>query len=205
MIGHLLYNIGKKKIINWSSLWFPKNNTYYSLYIQNDIIIRNIINKYFYKSIITNILISRTSNSDIIIEVYAVRPGLIIGDKNKILALVSNLLKIKLKIQVRINIIRQQDPDIHPYTIAFNIHEQLSRGFRFKKIANKLSILILRKRILGLKIQYKGRLSNSNMARKDSILFGTIPLNTIIANIGYYCLHHKNKHGIASIKVWVSK
>jgi len=144
------------------------------------------------------------------IHVFVSRPGVAIGRGGTgIEQLKAEMLK-KFKIsdagKLEIKFEEVKIPDTNAYLMAVNISDQLARRIPFRRIMNQSLERAKRSGAKGVRISLSGRLGGSEIARRETIKEGAIPLHTIRANIDYAKLDSQvPKSGIVGIKVWILK
>jgi small subunit ribosomal protein S3 len=208
------YRLGVNE--EWRSRYFDRKNL--KFFLEEDEIIRNTINKLFKRSSIERIDIERVRGNNIKIFISTARPGIIIGRGGKgIEDLRKELLKKIIKfrkeknletknIDLDLAITEVKKPDISAQLISENIAAALEKRVPYRKvIKNALEKITTYKEVQGAKIKVSGRLNGVEIARREWVSKGRIPLITIRSNIDYaenkaYCTY-----GVIGIKVWIYK
>ena len=208
------YRLGVNE--EWRSRYFDQKNL--KFFLEEDEIIRNTINKLFKRSSIERIDIERVRGNNIKIFISTARPGIIIGRGGKgIEDLRKELLKKIIKfrkeknletknIDLDLAITEVKKPDISAQLISENIAAALEKRVPYRKvIKNALEKITTYKEVQGAKIKVSGRLNGVEIARREWVSKGRIPLITIRSNIDYaenkaYCTY-----GVIGIKVWIYK
>ncbi len=208
------YRLGVNE--EWRSRYFDQKNL--KFFLEEDEIIRNTINKLFKRSSIERIDIERVRGNNIKIFISTARPGIIIGRGGKgIEDLRKELLKKIIKfrkeknletknIDLDLAITEVKKPDISAQLISENIATALEKRVPYRKvIKNALEKITTYKEVQGAKIKVSGRLNGVEIARREWVSKGRIPLITIRSNIDYaenkaYCTY-----GVIGIKVWIYK
>ena len=208
------YRLGVNE--EWRSRYFDRKNL--KFFLEEDEIIRNTINKLFKRSSIERIDIERVRGNNIKIFISTARPGIIIGRGGKgIEDLRKELLKKIIKfrkeknletknIDLDLAITEVKKPDISAQLISENIAAALEKRVPYRKIIkNALEKITTYKEVQGAKIKVSGRLNGVEIARREWVSKGRIPLITIRSNIDYaenkaYCTY-----GVIGIKVWIYK
>ena len=196
----------------WISRWFLKEG--YPEALKQDETIRTIINKKVSAGGISSIEIERTAGV-CKVNICAARPGLIIGRGGQGIedlksALEKALKKLskdkKKKFSLNINIEELKRMEISSNHIAQQIAWDLEKRFKFRRTVKKYIDQINQNRdVLGVKIRVSGRLDGAEIARSEWFAKGTIPLQTIRANIDYGEATAFTTFGTVGIKVWVNK
>nr|YP_009392524.1 ribosomal protein S3 [Caloglossa monosticha]ARW61086.1 ribosomal protein S3 [Caloglossa monosticha] len=187
------------------SSWFSPMK-YYPLLIEEDYKIRSYIERLLIKASISLIHIERKLDQ-IEINIHTARPGLILGKMgNGIEDLRNNLCKkIKLKHKIRINIIEIIEPDREAILLAEWLAQQLEKRIAFRRAIKQGIQKAQKSNIHGIKIQIGGRLNGAEIARKEWIREGRVPLQTLRAQIDYAYTKAQTIYGILGIKVWLFK
>ena len=198
-----------KGIDDWQSQWFSKKNYRHNL--EQDLQIRAFIKKELKSAIINEVIIKRSSNAVHII-VRAARPGIIIGRggagiqelKKQIIA---KIFKGKIKgIDIKIDIEEIRKAEIQANVIAQAVAEQLERRMPFRRVVKQtIEKVIQSPEAKGIKIFVSGRLNGSEMAREEWLKKGSLPLQTIRANIDYAQVNAHTIYGVIGVKVWINK
>jgi small subunit ribosomal protein S3 len=153
---------------------------------------------------ISRIEIERAVNK-IKINIYASRPGIIIGKKGQeIEKLKKEINKITDK-QALINIHEVRKTELDAKLVAENVAMQLERRIAFRRAMKKAVASAMRFGAKGVKIHCGGRLGGAEMARREWYREGRVPLHTIRANIDYGFACAKTTYGIIGVKVWIFK
>nr|QCI06366.1 ribosomal protein S3 [Dictyurus purpurascens] len=187
------------------SFWFTKMKSYSNL-IQQDHIIRLHIEKKLNKASIGLINIERKLDQ-IELNIYTARPGLIVGKMGTgIEILRQNLIeKLNLSNKIRINIIEITEPDKEAILLAKWIAQQLEKRIAFRRAMRQGVQKAQKANIIGIKIQVGGRLNGAEIARKEWVREGRVPLQTLRADIDYAYTRAHTIYGILGVKVWLFK
>lgn len=206
----------------WLANWFPKKaNLKTSL--EEDVLIRKIINKKISAAGIDRILIEKTGNNYRIF-IKAARPGLIIGRGGKGIEELTKLLENNLKelrrgknlpadrqgssesISLSLNIEELKRHDISANVIAQSIAWDFEKRLRYRRTIKKyLDQILQNKDVQGAKIMVKGRLDGAEIARDEHLEKGKLPLQTLRANIDYGTATAFTTYGTVGVKVWIYK
>nr|QCI06717.1 ribosomal protein S3 [Gayliella sp.] len=187
------------------SSWFCKTR-YYPQLLQEDHTIRSYINKQLNKASISLIYIERKVNQ-IEIYIHTARPGIVLGRMGTGIELLRNHLEKQLKTQniIRINVIEVTEPDKHSILIAEFIGQQLEKRVAFRRAVRQGIQRAQKANIQGIKVQVSGRLNGAEIARKEWVREGRVPLQTLRAEIDYSYTTAQTIYGILGIKVWLFK
>ncbi|TSC53033.1 MAG: 30S ribosomal protein S3 [Parcubacteria group bacterium LiPW_39] len=196
---------------NWKSRWF--NKAKYQQFLKEDFIIRSFLIKKLAKSGLDKVEIERFINSVNVI-IHAARPGLIIGRggsgiedlRGEIKRLLHKKLGTPLKIDLRLSIEEVKQPESRAAIAAQALVEQIEKRIRFRRVMKQgLEKITQSKDVQGAKIMIKGRLDGNEIARREWLRKGSIPLHTMRANIDYAQATAFTTYGTVGVKVWVYK
>ncbi|MCX7956644.1 MAG: 30S ribosomal protein S3 [Endomicrobia bacterium] len=189
-------------IENWDSRWFVDFKTT-SEFIEQDNFIRNLIKTKYRQSIIPKIIIERTGNQ-LLIDIHAVRPGLIIGkggeNINDITAEVRDYTKFE-KISIKVTEI--ENPSLNANCVSEFIALAVEKNMNYKRVIKNAIARSLEAGALGVKVRISGRLAGVEIARSEWFREGRIPSNTFRALIDYGFSEATIKKGKIGIKVWL--
>jgi small subunit ribosomal protein S3 len=203
------YRLGVSK--GWPVRWFLKGG--YAKFLEEDEAIRNTINKRIALAGVAAIEIERTQGN-LRVFIRAARPGLIIGrggkgmeDLNK--AVVDALMKVRKtrsKVALSLNVEELKRSDVSARYTAQQIAWDLEKRIRFRRTMKKYLEQILQNRdVKGAKILMKGRLDGNEIARNEHLSKGSLPLQTLRADIDYGTATAFTTYGTIGIRVWIYK
>nr|ARW60651.1 ribosomal protein S3 [Polysiphonia sp.] len=187
------------------SSWFSEMKTY-SLLIKEDYKIRSYIENKLQKANIAKIEIERKLDQ-IEINIHTARPGIILGKSGLGIDKTRNeiIKKFKTTNKLRINIREITEPDREAILLAQWITQQLEKRVAFRRAVRQGIQKANKANINGIKIQISGRLNGAEIARKEWIREGRVPLQTLRAQIDYAYTRAYTIYGILGIKVWLFK
>nr|YP_010865232.1 ribosomal protein S3 [Campylaephora boydenii]WGT74106.1 ribosomal protein S3 [Campylaephora boydenii] len=190
---------------NHKSSWFTDMKNY-SYLLKEDYLIRSYIEKELNKASISLIYIERKVNQ-IEIYIHTARPGIVLGRMGTgIDILRKNIEKyIHTKQKIRINVIEITEPDKQSILIAEFIAQQLEKRVAFRRAVRQGVQRAQKANIKGIKVQVSGRLNGAEIARKEWVREGRVPLQTLRADIDYAYKTAQTIYGILGIKVWLFK
>jgi small subunit ribosomal protein S3 len=203
-LGQKVHPIGFRLGITrtWNSKWFAEKD--FSDLLQEDVRIRRFIKSKLYHAGVSRIEIERATNKAKI-NIYTVRPGIVIGRKGiEIEALKNELNKLTSK-EIYINIQEVRKPEIDAQLVAENTALQLERRVAFRRAMKRSVTTALRLGAQGIKISCAGRLGGAEMARREWYREGRVPLHTLRADIDYGFAEAHTTYGIIGVKVWIFK
>lgn len=202
---------------NWSSRWFSGSRKNRAQYLEEDLIIRRVINDKIASSGISYIDIERAANAYRVF-IKAARPGLIIGRGGKGIeditkAIVKEMMKVRKRENVNdpipsinLNVIELSRGEISARVVAQNIAFDLEKRFKFRRTVKKyVDEVMMTRGVKGVKIKVGGRLDGAEISRSESFSSGSLPLTTLRADIDYGEGTARTTYGAIGIKVWVYK
>ncbi|OGW92312.1 MAG: 30S ribosomal protein S3 [Omnitrophica bacterium RIFCSPHIGHO2_02_FULL_63_14] len=191
-------------IKTWSSLWYA-NKRDFSKFLAEDSKIRKHVLKTFTQAAIARVGIERARDK-IRVNIHTARPGVIIGRKGAdIDRLREELQGIIGNKEVHINIREIKNPSTEAQLIAENIALQLEKRIAFRRAMKKAMQQAMDAGAKGIKIQTKGRLAGSEIARSEGYHEGKVPLHTLRADIDYGFHEAQTTYGKIGVKVLVYK
>ena len=203
-MGQKVHPIGFRLgyIKTWSSLWYAKRNTF-AKFLHEDIKIRKRVRKMFAQAAISKVDIERASDK-IRVNIYTARPGVIIGRKGAdIDRLREELQGLTGNKEVHINIREIKNASIDAQLISENIALQLEKRIAFRRAMKKAIQQAMDSGAKGIKVQTKGRLAGSEIARAEGYHEGTVPLHTLRADIDCGFSEAMTTYGKIGVKVLV--
>ncbi len=190
-------------IKDWSSKWYADSKNY-SDYLIEDHKIREYIKKKLFVSGISKIEIERTPKF-VKINVYTAKPGLVIGKGGNYAETLKNELIKMINKDVNLNIVEVKNVDTDAQLVAENICNQLERRISFRRAMKQCMQKAMKAGALGIKTSVSGRLGGADMARTEFYKEGTIPLQTLRADIDYGFYEANTTYGKIGVKVWIYK
>ncbi len=190
-------------INDWNSKWYA-DKAHFGDYVVEDHKIREYIKKKLYVSGISKIEIERTSKN-VKINVYTAKPGIVIGKGGNLAENLKNELEKMINKQVNLNILEVKDVDTNAQLVAENIAGQLERRISFRRAMKQCMQKAMKMGALGIKASCSGRLGGADMARTEFYKEGTVPLQTLRADIDYGFAEADTTYGKVGVKVWIYK
>ena len=190
-------------IKDWDSRWYAKNELVGDLLVE-DKKIRDYLKKTLYGAGIPKIEIER-DNAKVRIYLHCARPGVVIGKGGEeIKALEAKLVKMIGK-PVDLKIVEVRNADMDAQLVAENIAQQLEKRIGFRRAMKNAMGRAMRAGALGIKTCVSGRLGGAEIARTEHYHDGTIPLQTLRADIDYGFAEAATTYGRIGVKVWIYK
>ena len=190
-------------IKDWDSKWYADSKNF-SDYLVEDHKIREYIKKKLFISGISKIEIERTPKF-VKVNVYTAKPGLVIGKGGNLAETLKNELAKMIDKNVNLNIVEVKDIDTNAQLVAENIAAKLERRISFRRAMKQCMQKAMKAGALGIKTSVSGRLGGADMARTEFYKEGTIPLQTLRADIDYGFYEANTTYGKIGVKVWIYK
>ena len=190
-------------IKDWESRWFADDENFSDNLVE-DYKIREFLKKKLYTAGISKIEIERTAKF-VKVNVYAAKPGIIIGKGGAgAESLKADVTKLIGK-DVNINIVEVKAISTDAQLVAEDIASQLERRISFRKAMKQCMQKAMKSGALGIKTAVSGRLGGADMARTEFYKEGTVPLQTLRADIDYGFAEADTTYGKIGVKVWIYK
>ena len=190
-------------IKDWNSKWYADSKNF-SDYLVEDHKIREYVKKKLFVSGISKIEIERTPKF-VKVNVYTAKPGLVIGKGGNYAETLKNELVKMINKDVNLNIVEVKNIDTDAQLVAENIAAQLERRISFRRAMKQCMQKAMKSGALGIKTAVSGRLGGADMARTEFYKEGTIPLQTLRADIDYGFAEADTTYGKIGVKVWIYK
>lgn len=189
-------------IRDWDAKWYADKN--YTDLLLEDMKIRKEIAKQLDNAGVSRVEIERAANR-VRITIHTARPGVVIGKGGAgVEELRKHLEKLTDK-QVHINIVEIKTPELDAKLVAENIATQLTRRVAFRRAMKQAVFRTMRAGAKGIKVMVSGRLGGAEIARSESYHEGTVPLQTLRADIDYGFAEAHTTYGRLGVKVWIYK
>lgn len=191
-------------IKNWDSRWYAPDEKFGDVLVQ-DYKIREYLKKTLLLAGVPKIEIERDNTGKVTVYIHCAKPGMVIGRAG---AEIENLKAAVSKITgqpVNINVIEVKPVDLCAQLVAENIASQLERRVSFRRAMKQSISRTMRLGAKGIKITVSGRLGGAEIARTEHYHEGTIPLQTIRADIDYGFWEANTTYGKIGVKVWIYK
>ena len=190
-------------ISDWNSKWYADSKNFAD-YLVEDHKIREYVKKKLFVSGISKIEIERTAKF-VKVSVYTAKPGVVIGKGGSLAESLKQELSKMIGKEVNLNIVEVKDVDTNAQLVAENIANQLERRISFRRAMKQCMQKAMKAGALGIKTSVSGRLGGADMARTEFYKEGTIPLQTLRADIDYGFAEADTTYGKIGVKVWIYK
>ena len=191
-------------IKDWDAQWFVDKKDF-AANIKEDYEIRTLLKKKYYQAAISKINVERAA-SKVVITIFTARPGVLIGKQGAEIEIMKKAVaKVCKGKQISINISEVKKPDADAQLVAEGIAAQLEKRASFRRSMKQAISRSMRSGIKGIKITVSGRLDGAEIARSESYHEGSIPLQTLRADIEYGFAEAHTTFGVIGIKCWIYK
>ncbi|MCH3971243.1 MAG: 30S ribosomal protein S3 [Oscillospiraceae bacterium] len=188
-------------IDDWDSRWYVNDKEFGDTLVE-DYNLRKVLKKQLYAAGVPKIEIERDA-SKVRVHIHCAKPGMVIGKGG------SEIEKLRLQCEkilgkpVSINIIEVKNPDVNAQLVAENIAQQLEKRTSFRRAMKQCIGRAMKMGVKGIKTQVSGRLGGAEIARREQYHDGTIPLQTLRADIDYGFAEAATTYGRIGVKVWI--
>lgn len=188
-------------IKDWDSRWFVKKSEIPALIVE-DQKIRKFVKKELYAAGVSRIEIERDA-SKVKVTVHCAKPGMVIGRSGAGIDVLRTRIEKLTGHAININIEAVKNADADAQLVAENIASQLERRIGFRRAMKQCMQRAMRLGAKGIKTAVSGRLGGADIARSESYHEGTIPLQTLRADIDYGFAEAHTTYGVVGVKVWI--
>ncbi len=191
-------------IKGWDTQWYADKKEF-ALYLKEDNTIRTFLKKKYYQAAVSRILIERAAGK-IVVTIHTGRPGVLIGKAGaEIEVIKKDLAKLTGGKQVIINVTEVRKPDADAQLVAESVAAQLEKRISFRRAMKQAIGKTMRAGVKGVKMQVSGRLDGREIAGTEHYHEGSIPLQTLRADIDYGFAEAHTTFGMIGVKCWVYK
>ena len=209
-VNPLIFRLGS--FYTWTSHWFADDKKKYQQNLLEDFKIRKKLMENLKPAGISKVQIERSINK-VDVAIFVARPGVVIGRGGSgIEQLKKNLealLNIKSgdknapKVDVKVEPIKE--PNLEAQLVASTVADQLARRQMHRKVVNQTMEKVMQAGAKGVRIKLAGRIAGAEISRREKYQIGSIPLQTLRANIDYASVPSLTKSGYIGVKVWIFK
>ena len=191
-------------IKGWDTQWYADKKEF-SVYLKEDYTIRTFIKKKYYAAAISRILIERAAGK-VVLTIHTGRPGVLIGKAgSEIEVIKKDLAKLTGGKQIIINVTEVRKPDADAQLVAESVAAQLEKRIAFRRAIKQAIGRTMRAGVKGVKMQVSGRLDGREIAGSEHYHDGSIPLQTLRADIDYGFAEAHTTFGMIGVKCWIYK
>jgi small subunit ribosomal protein S3 len=203
-LGHKVHPTGFRLgiIKDWQSKWYSE--AHYSEFIREDHKLREEIKRKYPEAAISLIEIDRQAK-ELTITLHTARPGIVIGKGGQRVDEMRQYLEALIGKKIRLNIQEIRQPEMDAYLVAKSVAEQIERRVAYRRAMKQAIFRTLQSGAKGIKISAAGRLANAEIARRQTLHEGQVPLHTLRADIDYGFTEAHTTLGRIGVKVWIYK
>lgn len=191
--------------LDWKSRWYAPKAAYGEFLIE-DFKLRRYVDERLNRkppyAAVAKIEIERT-RSDVRVVLHTARPGLVIGPRGAEVDKLREELEELVDRKITVNIVEIKHPDVDAQLVAESIAEQLKKRGSFRRIMKMRCDSTMQAGAKGIRILCAGRLGGAEMARTETQRRGSIPLQTLQANVAYGYAMARTTYGAIGVKVWI--
>ena len=189
-------------IKDWNTRWYASKKDFADFLVE-DRKIRDFVKKKYYQASISRIEIDRAAGKTTV-SIFTARPGLLIGKGGTGIDAIKEDIKKAIGKDVSVNIMEIRDPDADAQLVAENIASQLEKRISFRRaMKQSMGRAMQKNSVKGIKLMVSGRLGGAEIARSEGYHDGSIPLQTMRADIQYGFAEAKTTYGRIGCKVWI--
>jgi len=203
-VGQKTHPLGMRLgiIKDWDARWYAEKD--YAALVQEDLKIRAKIKEKFYNSGVARIEIERAANM-VKISIHTAKPGMVIGKGGIMVDDFRKELEKETGRQISINILEVKKPDLDAQLVAESVANQLERRISFRRAMRQAKQRAMKAGAQGIKVAVSGRLGGAEIARTEWTPEGSVPLQTLRADIDYGFAEAYTTYGKIGVKVWIYK
>ena len=190
-------------IKDWDSKWYANKKDFADNLVE-DYKIREFVKEKLYIAGISKVEIERRANT-IKVSAFTAKPGIALGKNGEKVTKIRNDLSKKFKKDINLNIVEVKNVDTDAQLVAENIASQLERRISYRKAMKQCMAKAMKAGAKGIKTACSGRLGGAEIARSEFYREGTIPLQTLRADIDYGFAEADTTYGKIGVKVWIYK
>ena len=196
------FRVGINK--TWDSNWIA-DKKHVAAYILEDNNIREFIDNKYKNCGISKVVIERSNDTKVMLSLYTSRPGMVIGQKGAgVEAMKTAISKVAGGKEVNINVVEIKQPDLDAQLVAESIVAQLDQRVVCRRAMKQAIARCQKAGVKGVKVMVSGRINNAEIARSETLHAGSIPLQTLRADIDYG-FAESSIYGKLGVKVWIYK
>ncbi len=202
-MGHKVHPNGFRLgvIRGWESRWYASKQLYRDQLFE-DLKLRQYINKRLANAGVARIEIERVAQQ-LGVTIHTAKPGIVIGKSGESVERLRHALEDLTTKKVRLSIVEIRNPEVDATLIGRSIAEQLEKRVSFRRAMKQAVQKAMRQGAKGIKVIVAGRLGGAEIARTEKEVEGSVPLQTLRANIDYIQTEAHTTYGVIGIKVWV--
>ena len=190
----------------WDSHWFSDRQSQYRENLLQDLMIRRYLETKLRAAAISRVEIGR-DQKEVVLTIHTSRPAMVIGRGGSGIELIQgDLKKILLgKLRLRINVQEIRNPDTNAMAVATQVVDQLERRMPYRRALKQSVQRAIQAGAVGVRVAVAGRLNGADIARREWLAEGSVPLATFRADIDYARLTARTVYGPIGVKVWINR
>jgi len=191
----------------WKSRWYAPKAAFGTFLVEDEMIrkyVDSTLNKQPPFAGVSKVVIERTRD-EVKVILHTARPGMVIGAKGSEVDKLKERLEDLSYRRVSVNIVEIKNPDLDAFLVGASIAEQLKKRMSFRRVMKQKCEVSMEAGAKGVKIICSGRLGNAEMARTETQMLGSIPLQTLQAEVDYAHTTAVTTVGSIGIKVWIHR
>jgi len=203
-VGNKVHPVGLRLGLNqeWQARWFAEKE--YAKYLVEDMKVRKGLQQKYREAGVSRVDIERQSNI-INVTLHTSRPGVVIGRGGQRVEEVRQHLEKLTGNKVKLTIEEIRQPELDAYLVAKGVAEQMERRIAFRRAIKQAIARTIQAGAKGIKIMCSGRLGGGEIARRQTLKEGRLPLQTLRANIDFGLAEARTTMGRIGVKVWIYK
>ena len=190
-------------IMDWSGRWYAEKKDFAN-YLESDYRLRKMLKEKHNAAGISRIDIERSAGK-VGVTLFTAKPGVVIGKGGAGVEALKKEIEAFVGCPCSLNIMEIKNPEVDAQLVAENIAQQLERRIYFRRAMKQSIQRAMKSGAKGIKTSVAGRLGGADIARKEGYHEGSIPLQTLRANIDYGFAEAKTTYGRLGVKVWIYK
>ena len=201
-MGHKVHPFGFRLgvIRNWQAKWYAEKN--YVGFLQEDLKLRQAIESRYTEAGVSLVEIDRQANK-VSITIHTARPGVVIGRGGQRVDEMRALLESLIGKRIQLSILEIQQPELDAYLVARAVAEQIEHRVAFRRAMKQAMFRTMQSGAKGMRISCAGRLGGTEIARREVMHQGQVPLHTLRADIDYGLTEARTTLGRIGVKVWI--
>jgi len=203
-LGHKVHPFGFRigVIRDWQAKWYA--DKHYVEFLQEDLKLRQAIRSRYAEAGISQVEIDRQANK-VSVTIHTARPGIVIGRGGQRVDEMRLYLEELIGKRIQLNIQEIQQPELDAYLVARTVAEQIERRIAYRRAMKQAIFRTMQAGAKGVKISCAGRLAGAEIARRQNMHQGQVPLHTLRADIDYGLTEARTTLGRIGVKVWIYK
>ena len=201
-MGHKVHPLGFRigVIRDWQARWYAEKN--YASFLQEDLKLRQIIQSRYAEAGISLVEIDRQANK-VAVTIHTARPGVVIGRGGQRVDELRLHLESLLGKRIQLNILEVQQPELDAYLVARAVAEQIEHRVAFRRAMKQTIFRTMQAGAKGIRLSCAGRLGGAEIARREIMHQGRVPLHTLRADIDYGFAEVHTTVGRIGVKAWI--